>query len=107
MGVVALETCSGRKATNVGKPETLLYECIESFHEISKDTCLMIGDRLDIDILFGLDCGLHTCLVMSGITTESVLAKNTTIHPKYVLESIVEFRKLNSAIDSPDRFARR
>jgi 4-nitrophenyl phosphatase len=95
--VVFLEYTSGRTAINVGKPSPILMELI--FHRSNNNnnnndatitttattattattirtpqTTMMVGDRLDTDIQFGKVCGMHTALVMTGVTTAEQLA---------------------------------
>ena len=42
-------------------------------YNIKRDQIMMVGDRLDTDILFGKDAGLRTMLVLSGVTSEELL----------------------------------
>ena len=71
-----------------GKPHRLLFELIKSQHKaIDAKTTLMVGDRLDTDILFGNKCDLDTLLVFSGVSTAKTM-KNSQIKPKYYLSSI-------------------
>jgi phosphoglycolate phosphatase len=64
----ALENGSGRKALVIGKPSTLVFEVMlkqEAFRE--RKRFLMIGDRLNTDILFGNRNGFQTLLVGTGV----------------------------------------
>jgi phosphoglycolate phosphatase len=64
----AVENGSGRKATTIGKPSPLVFEVMfkqEAHRE--KNRFLMIGDRLNTDVLFGNRCGFQTLLVGTGI----------------------------------------
>ena len=71
-----------------GKPHKLLFDLIKSKHpKIDINKCLMVGDRLTTDIVFGINSGMKTALVMTGITTDSVL-KESNIKPTFVLPSI-------------------
>ena len=47
----------------------------------------MIGDRLETDIRMGIEAGMKTTLVLSGVTTEEDL-RGTVWTPDYVLPSI-------------------
>ncbi|XP_046853265.1 glycerol-3-phosphate phosphatase-like [Xenia sp. Carnegie-2017] len=67
--VTATEISAKRKATVVGKPETLLMECIKHKHDIDPEKTCMIGDNLDTDILFGNRCNTTTLLVLTGVST--------------------------------------
>eukprot|EP01083_Nonionella_stella_P063408 164770_1 len=73
-----------------GKPHKLLFDLIKSKHDkMDVDKCLMIGDRLSTDIVFGTDSGMDTALVMTGITTERILEKSE-IKPTFILPSIAD-----------------
>ena len=71
-----------------GKPHRLLFELIQSQHKaIDPKTTLMVGDRLNTDILFGKKCHLDTLLVLTGVTTEKAM-NSSEIKSKYYLPSI-------------------
>eukprot|EP00486_Rosalina_sp_Unknown_P016382 CAMPEP_0201586008 /NCGR_PEP_ID=MMETSP0190_2-20130828/127841_1 /ASSEMBLY_ACC=CAM_ASM_000263 /TAXON_ID=37353 /ORGANISM="Rosalina sp." /LENGTH=192 /DNA_ID=CAMNT_0048033043 /DNA_START=504 /DNA_END=1082 /DNA_ORIENTATION=- len=71
-----------------GKPHKLLFDLIKNKHEkIDVDKCLMVGDRLTTDIVFGINSGMKTALVMTGITTDKLL-EESQIKPTFVLPSI-------------------
>ena len=83
MWMAALDYVTGRKATVVGKPTVFMLDVLFKAHpELSRERAIMIGDRLDTDILFGKDGGLKTLLVLSGVTPEkTLLSDENTIHP--------------------------
>lgn len=62
--IAAIENATGRKATVVGKPNQVLAE-IALEHEAHRDSrrILVIGDRMNTDILFGNNCKFQTLLV--------------------------------------------
>ncbi|NLE53271.1 MAG: HAD-IIA family hydrolase [Chloroflexi bacterium] len=53
----------------IGKPEPTMFEVAVEHLGATPDTTLMIGDRLDTDILGAAQAGLRTALVLTGITT--------------------------------------
>lgn len=67
--VISVETAARRKAKVVGKPERIMFDCMNSRHNIDPSKACMIGDRLDTDILFGNSCGLTTVLTLTGISS--------------------------------------
>jgi phosphoglycolate/pyridoxal phosphate phosphatase family enzyme len=76
--VAALECASQRKATNVGKPSSILTQLLllnnkhsnNNNYKIHLPSSLMVGDRLDTDIQFGINGKMmYTALVMTGVTT--------------------------------------
>ena len=72
MNMGALEYVTGRKATVVGKPNQLMLDALfDARPELRRERTLMVGDRIDTDVLFGLGGGLTTLLVLSGCTSEA------------------------------------
>lgn len=71
--VKALEYCSRRKATCVGKPSSTLADLIAAEHGLDPSRALFVGDRLDTDILFGKANGMKSLLVMTGVTSAQTM----------------------------------
>ncbi|XP_044736875.1 uncharacterized protein LOC123298845 [Chrysoperla carnea] len=67
--VMAIQTCSGRKPTIIGKPHEYVRKAIMEKYQVNPERTLMIGDRCNTDILLGTKCGFQTLLVLSGCTT--------------------------------------
>jgi len=94
----AVETASGRKALVVGKPNTYMFDCIVERFGIDPSRTLMVGDRLETDILFGKNCGLSTILTLTGVSrleealaymaSDSAAAKDMV--PNYYVNSIAD-----------------
>jgi NagD protein len=53
----------------VGKPNPLMMRSALNALQAHSETTAMIGDRMDTDIVAGLEAGLETILVLSGVTT--------------------------------------
>jgi len=85
--VAAIETCTFRKATVMGKPETRLMELILATYHFDRSKTIMVGDRLDTDILFGKNSGVDSLMVLTGINTIED-AESFHITPTYVLNTI-------------------
>lgn len=93
-----METASGRKALVVGKPNTYMFECIVERFGVDPSRTLMVGDRLETDILFGKNCGLSTILTLTGVSrleeaqaymaSDSAAAKDMV--PHYYVDSIAD-----------------
>ena len=52
----------------VGKPNPLMMRSALNAIDAHSESTAMIGDRMDTDIVAGLEAGLHTILVMTGVT---------------------------------------
>ena len=94
--IAALEACCGKKVELVaGKPSSLIIEMALKKIGLPASSCIVIGDRLETDILMGQKAGTVTALVLTGVTRE---ADHDTYHPKpdYVLQSLADLPALLS-----------
>ncbi|XP_011630236.1 glycerol-3-phosphate phosphatase isoform X2 [Pogonomyrmex barbatus] len=73
--VRCIESCSERKAVIMGKPDEYMAKMLMERSNIDPQRTLMIGDRCNTDILFGIRCGFMTLLVLTGVTTLSDIEK--------------------------------
>jgi phosphoglycolate/pyridoxal phosphate phosphatase family enzyme len=90
--VGAIKGCTHREPVLVGKPSPLLIDYIVQKYSLRKERMVMVGDRLDTDILFGEKNGLKTILTLSGVTSkEKVFHSENKILPDYYVNSIAEF----------------
>ncbi len=71
----------------VGKPSPFMGEEILRMTGLQRSAIAMVGDRLNTDILFALNAGFHSVLVLSGETTADVLAASE-IRPEVVLPDL-------------------
>ncbi len=53
----------------VGKPNPLMMRSALNAIEAHSETTAMIGDRMDTDVIAGLEAGMETVLVLTGVTT--------------------------------------
>lgn len=84
----AVEAVSGKKIdVQIGKPSILTIEAALKILQLKPDECVMIGDRLETDIRMGIEAGMKTALVLSGITTKEEL-NGSVWKPDYVLPSV-------------------
>jgi 4-nitrophenyl phosphatase len=72
--VAALAAASGQTPVVIGKPETPLLETAMARMGTEPHETVMIGDRLDTDILAGARAGTQTVLVLTGVSTREDLA---------------------------------
>lgn len=82
----------------VGKPNQPMLDCILDKHHLDRSKTCMIGDRLDTDILFGINGQLSTLLVLTGVVKKAEIEKpDAKIIPEFVIESLGDFAPLACA----------
>lgn len=88
--VAALITrATGREPYYVGKPNPLMMRSALRAIGAHSENTLMIGDRMDTDVVSGLEAGLQTILVLSGISTRASVG-TFPYRPTLVLESVAD-----------------
>lgn len=87
--IAALEKAAGREALVVGKPNIFMMQAALHLSGGRADRTLMIGDRLETDILGGWRAGLDTCLVLTGVSRREDL-EGFQPRPDLVVESLLE-----------------
>ncbi|KOX22685.1 HAD family hydrolase [Saccharothrix sp. NRRL B-16348] len=98
-----IERATGRAPYYVGKPNPLMMRSALRALGAHSESTLMIGDRMDTDVRSGLEAGLRTILVLTGISTEST-ADLYPYRPTRVAKSIADLVG-NSANPFPDEVA--
>lgn len=90
--LAAIEAATGQTPVIIGKPQPEMYGvALENLGTSPEDT-LVVGDRLETDIIGGQALGCKTALVLSGVTDES-LAQTWSPPPDLIVED------LNSLLD--------
>jgi 4-nitrophenyl phosphatase len=85
--LAALEAATENEPVVVGKPETLLYEQAMDRMGARPGSTLMIGDRLDTDILGAARLGMPTALMLTGVSRGDALTRSP-IHPTGVYDDL-------------------
>ncbi len=85
--IAPIELTTGRKAYYVGKPNPLMMRHAVNHLNCHRADALLIGDRMDTDIIAGIETGIDTVLVLSGVTQMSDLDK-FPYRPKYILDNV-------------------
>jgi arabinose operon protein AraL len=92
--LAALEHMSGREVELIaGKPSSLIMKVALELLDLPPERCMMVGDRLETDILMGHRVGMTTALVLTGVTRREDLA-GAPVRPDHILESIAEITRL-------------
>ena len=73
----------------VGKPNPLMMRSALNAIDAHSETTAMVGDRMDTDVVAGLEAGMHTVLVLSGITRRDE-AERFPYRPSRIVESIAD-----------------
>jgi NagD protein len=60
-----------------------------NYMDAHSENSIMVGDRMDTDVVAGITGGLETILVLSGVTDEHMLHK-FPYQPKFVFESVAD-----------------
>nr|WP_149957720.1 HAD-IIA family hydrolase [Zafaria cholistanensis]GER24134.1 haloacid dehalogenase [Zafaria cholistanensis] len=92
--VAALITAATHRAPYVvGKPNPMMFRSALNRIDAHSETTAMIGDRMDTDIIAGMEAGLHTILVYSGITTAADVAR-FPFRPDEAFDSVADLAAL-------------
>ena len=87
-----IETATDVKPIVMGKPEPVLYEMALKRLNAVPDQTLVLGDRLETDILGAVRLHLKSALVLSGITTRAELAASD-YQPDWVFDDIADLTR--------------
>lgn len=85
--VAAVSAATGRQPLVAGKPEAPMFEA--AARQLGASRPLVVGDRLDTDILGGNNAGMDTAVVLTGVdTVASILAARSAERPRYLLPDL-------------------
>jgi NagD protein len=73
----------------IGKPNPMMMRSALNAISAHSESAAMIGDRMDTDVLCGLEAGLETILVLSGISTRAEVDRYP-YRPSRIIESVAE-----------------
>ena len=91
--IAPIELSTGKEAYFVGKPNPLMMrEAMKQLGTKPEDT-VIIGDRMDTDIVAGIESEIETVLVLSGVTDEHTMRKYP-YRPHYVFNGIGDIAKI-------------
>jgi NagD protein len=84
-----IEKASGRAPFFVGKPNPLMMRTALNYLDVHSEDTVMIGDRMDTDIVAGVQSGMRTILVLTGVTSSADIERYP-YRPTWVVESVAE-----------------
>ena len=85
--IAPIEMATGQNAYFVGKPNPLMMRTGLRILGVHSEDAVMIGDRMDTDMIAGIETGLDTVLVLSGVTSRSDIRKYP-YRPRLVLNGV-------------------
>lgn len=90
-GAVAalIEKATGFHPYFVGKPNPLMMRSALRYLDEHSENAAMVGDRMDTDIKVGLESGLETILVLTGVTSAEMVA-HFPYRPNHVVNSVAD-----------------
>jgi NagD protein len=90
-GAVAamITSATGRKPYFVGKPNPMMFRSALNRIDAHSETTAMIGDRMDTDVVAGIEAGLYTYLVMTG-STRMADVDRYPFRPSKVVDSVAD-----------------
>ena len=80
---------TGKQAYFIGKPNPLMMRTGLRLLGVHSEEAVMIGDRMDTDIIGGVESGLDPILVLSGVTSRDEIDQ-FPYRPRLVLNSVGE-----------------
>jgi len=85
--IAPIELASERRAYFIGKPNALMMRTGLKLLGVHSSEAAMIGDRMDTDIVAGIETGVDTVLVLSGVTDEKRM-RTFPYRPQVVLGGV-------------------
>jgi NagD protein len=95
-GAVAalISKATGKDPYIVGKPNPMMFRSALNKIGAHSENTGMIGDRMDTDIVAGIEAGLHTILVLTGISDEAEISKYP-FRPDEILNSVADLLEVD------------
>jgi NagD protein len=84
-----IEKATGKPPFYVGKPNPLMMRSALNYLDVHSEDTAMVGDRMDTDIVAGVESGMRTILVLSGVTGREEIER-LPYRPTWVLDSVAE-----------------
>lgn len=84
-----IKEASGVAPFFIGKPNALMMRTALNYMNAHSENTIMVGDRMDTDIVSGVTSGLDTILVLSGVTKEEDIDKFPYV-PTHIKKSVAD-----------------
>ena len=87
--VAPIELATGKQAYFIGKPNPLIMRTGRKMLGLDSEDIAIIGDRMDTDIVSGIESGIDTVLVLSGVS-DMATVNIYPYRPTYILNGVGE-----------------
>jgi NagD protein len=84
-----IETASGVAPFFVGKPNPLMMRTALNYLDVHSEETVMVGDRMDTDMVAGVESGMETILVLSGVTNREDIDRYP-YRPTHIVDSVAD-----------------
>jgi NagD protein len=84
-----IEAASGKSPFYVGKPNPLMMRTALNYLDVHSEDTVMVGDRMDTDIVAGVESGMETVLVLSGVTERDDIGRYP-YQPTRIVDSVAD-----------------
>ncbi len=84
-----IERATGCAPFFVGKPNPLMMRTALNHLNVHSEETVMVGDRMETDIIGGIQAGMETVLVLSGLTTRDDIQR-FPYRPSHVVNSVAD-----------------
>jgi NagD protein len=85
-----IQTATGVNPYFIGKPNPLMMRAALRYLDEHSENAIMVGDRMETDVRVGLESGLETVLVLTGVTTSAKEIERFPYRPTRVVASVAE-----------------
>ena len=86
-----IEKASGVSPYFIGKPNPLMMRQALRFLDSHSEETVMVGDRMDTDIVAGMESGMQTILVLTGVSTRETVNKYP-FRPTFIYDSVADIQ---------------
>lgn len=85
--IAPIELATGKQAYFCGKPNPLMMRTGLNMLGCHSAEAVMVGDRMDTDVISGMECGMATVLVLSGVSDRNTI-DTFAYRPTMVLDGV-------------------
>ena len=86
-----IEAASGFSPFFVGKPNPLMMRTALNYLDVHSEDTIMVGDRMDTDIIAGVEAGMETILVLTGVTRRQDVDRYP-YQPTHIIDSVADIQ---------------